>query len=202
MGTVRITSGFLRGRRVETPPGDETRPLLTRLRKSLADILRPRLAGASVLDLFAGSGAVAFELLSNGAERAVAVEKSGPVARLILENAGRLGVTPRIRVVRADALRALDELGTRGERFDVVLIMPPYWKGYQEATLNAVWQGRVLAPGGVVVVQRHRKEPVAAAPDGLVRVRTRVYGRTAFDFYESCEDPPAGQRARVRGAES
>ncbi len=184
MGAVRITSGFLRGRRVETPPGDETRPLLTRLRKSLADILRPRLAGTSVLDLFAGSGAVAFELLSNGAERAVAVERSGSVARLILENAERLGVAHRIRVVRADALRALDDLGARGERFGVVLVMPPYWKGHQGPSLNAVWQHRVLEPGGVVVVQRHRREPVAAPPEGLVRVRTRAYGRTAFDFYE------------------
>ncbi len=188
MGAVRITSGFLRGRRVLTPPGDETRPLLTRLRKSLADILRPRLPGTTVLDLFGGSGAVAFELLSNGAERAVVVERAGPVARLILENAERLGVAQRIRVVRADALRALEELGGRGERFGVVLVMPPYWKGYQESSLAAVWQRRVLESGGVVVVQRHRNEPVATAPGGLARVRTRVYGRTAFDFYEETSD--------------
>ena len=185
MGTVRITSGTLRGRRVETPPGEATRPLLTRLRKSLADILRPRLPGARVLDLFAGSGAVALELLSNGADEAVAVERSPGAAALVLRNVRRLGAAGRVRVIEADALRACEDLGARGELFDVVLIMPPYWKGLQQQALDAVARAGLLAPGGVTVVQRHRDEPAATPPGGLSLVRSRGYGRTTFDFYES-----------------
>ncbi len=184
MGAVRITSGALRGRKVETPAGEATRPLLTRLRKSLADILRPRLRGARVLDLFAGSGAVALELLSNGADEAVALEQAPEAAALVARNVQRLGVAGRVRVIGADALEACRELGARGERFDVVLIMPPYWKGLQQQALDAVARAGLVAPDGVVVVQRHRDEPGAVPPRGLGLVRSRTYGRTAFDFYE------------------
>ena len=69
MGSIQIVSGTLRGRTILTPAEDTTRPLLSRLRKTLADILRPSLQGTAVLDLFGGSGAIAFELLSNGADK-------------------------------------------------------------------------------------------------------------------------------------
>ncbi len=183
MGYVRITSGTLRGRRVQTPEGQGTRPLLTRLRKSLADLLRPRLPGARVLDLFGGSGAVALELLSNGAREAWVVEKERGVASLVRRNAQALGMEARLRVRADDALRACRSLGEAGERFDIVLVMPPYRKGLQQAALEAVMHAGLVAPGGLVVVQRHRDEPQAAHAGAPV-TRTRTYGNTAFDFHE------------------
>ncbi len=183
MGNVRITSGTLRGRRVATPAGQGTRPLLTRLRKSLADLLRPRLPGARVLDLFGGSGAVALELLSNGAREAVVVERDRAVAELVSRNARDLGMEGRLRVVADDVLRACRSLGRAGERFQVVLVMPPYHRGLQQAALEAVVEAGVADPDGVVVVQRHRREARAEHP-GARLVRTRTYGNTAFDFYE------------------
>lgn len=182
MGKIRITSGALRGRSVDTPEGEGTRPLLTRVRKSLADLLRPRLDGARVLDLFGGSGAVTFELLSNGAKDGVVVELHGEAARLIAQNAARLGVT--VTVVEADALRHVALLACRPERFDVIVIAPPYGVGLQQPTLEAVEACGLLCSGGVVVVQRDRREP-QAAPKGSLRLsRSRAYGRTVFDFYE------------------
>jgi len=118
-GELRITSGVLRGRRVRTPPGQGTRPLLTRLRKALADILRPRLGGARILDLFGGSGAIAFELLSNGGGSAVVCEVKPEAASLIGRNAAELGLASRVRVLTGDALRLLPGLAGEGTVFDV-----------------------------------------------------------------------------------
>lgn len=182
MGMVRITSGRLRGRAVETPDGEGTRPLLSRLRKSLADVLRPRLPDARVLDLFGGSGAVAFELLSNGAREATLVELDDDAARRIEANASRLGV--RANVHHGDALKTIPVLGRRGEQFDVVVVAPPYGTDLQQRALDALQDQRLLAEGGIVVSQRDHRDPPARPRTPLVLTRTRTYGRTAFDFYQ------------------
>lgn len=184
MGFVRISSGRLKGRKVQTPAGAATRPLLTRLRKSLADILRPRLAGASVLDLFGGSGAIAFELISNGAARAVVVEIRRRTAELVRRTAGELGLGAAVTVQQADALEAVDTLAGRGEKFDIIMVAPPYGQGLQHKALDALTDGRLLHPGGVIVVQREEGEAEPAASGGLCRVHLRCYGRTVFAFYE------------------
>ena len=181
---VRIVSGSLRGRAIRTPEGRGTRPLLTRLRKALADILRPRLGGVQVLDLFGGSGAIGFELLSNGASSVTFVELDEAAAQLIRANARELGVGQRVEVVAGDALRLLPDLASRREAFDVVVVAPPYGKGLQAAALEAVECSGVLNPTGVVVVQREEKEPPTPGTEGLPLTRVRRYGRTVFECFE------------------
>lgn len=186
MGTVRITSGRLRGRRVATPTGEQTRPLLTRVRKSLVDLLRPRLPGARVLDLFGGSGAIALELLSNGADSALVVELDPKTADLILHNSASLGVEGQVQVRVGDAVATAHRLAAEGETFDVVVVAPPYGQGFQQRVLATLEDHPILAPGGVVVVQREAREPPAEPGQRLRRLSTRAYGRTVFDFY-GCE---------------
>ncbi len=138
MGSITITSGTLRGRRIQTPEGSQTRPLLTRLRKSLADILRPRLAQARLLDLFGGSGAIAFELLSNGAAAAVVVELTPKTAELIRLNARSLGVAQAVEVVQGDGIAAIEGLSRKKEAFDIVIVAPPYGLGLQQKAVAAL----------------------------------------------------------------
>jgi 16S rRNA (guanine966-N2)-methyltransferase len=183
-GEVRVSSGTLRGRVVHTPAGQGTRPLLTRLRKSLADLLRPRLAGARILDLFGGSGAIAFELLSNGGKEAVLCELDPDAAAVIARNAAELGVAGRVRVLTGDALRLLSVLAGEGAAFDVIVVAPPYGRGLQESSVRALGEHSLLAPGGVVVVQRDVREPEPAETHTLRRTRVRPYGRTVFEFFE------------------
>jgi len=183
MGSITITSGTLRGRRIQTPEGSQTRPLLTRLRKSLADILRPRLAQARLLDLFGGSGAIAFELLSNGAAAAVVVELAPKTAELISLNARSLGVAQSVEVVQGDGIAAIEGLSRKKEAFDIVIVAPPYGLGLQQKAVAALARHPLLKPGGVIIVQREEREPQVAPPDGLAFVRMREYGRTVFDFY-------------------
>ena len=184
MGIIHITSGRLRGRKVRTPEGLETRPLLTRLRKSLADVLRQGLKGARVLDLFGGSGAVAFELLSNGAASAVVVEKNPKTAELIRWNACELGVEEDVEVFKENGIKAVSRLAGQGEKFDIIVIAPPYRLGLQQRAIDVLENHALLAADGIVIVQREDREPVPEASGRLRFVRTRSYGRTAFDFYE------------------
>jgi len=168
---------------VETPPGDATRPLLTRLRKSLIDILRPRLEGARVLDLFGGSGAIAFECLSNGAAHAVIIELDPATAVLIRRNAQSLGVDGSVEVFTGDGIKAISRLEDREDRFDIIIIAPPYGHTLQQQALLRLSHAPVLARGGLIVVQRDTHEPCIEPAPGIVHGSTRSYGRTVFDFY-------------------
>ncbi len=183
MGSITITSGSFRGRRIQTPEGAETRPLLTRLRKSLADILRPRLAGVRLVDLFGGSGAIAFELLSNGAASAVIVELNRKTAELVRTNARSLGLEAAVEVVSGDGVAAVQGLCRKKDSFDIIIVAPPYGLGLQQQAVAALARHRLLKPQGVIIVQREDKEAQVPAPPGLDLMRTRDYGRTVFDFY-------------------
>ncbi|MCP4715633.1 MAG: methyltransferase [Deltaproteobacteria bacterium] len=184
MGSIRIISGALRGRVVRTPAGVRTRPLLTRLRKSLADILRPRLAGARVLDMFGGSGAIGFELLSNGAAGLTVIELDQATSHLIAQNAVDLGVGEAVTVLHGDGLAVARNIAAAGAVFDIVIVAPPYGQGLQQRALDTVMSICLAAPGALVVSQRDAREPVAVAPEPVCLTETRVYGRTAFDFYQ------------------
>ncbi|RME76737.1 MAG: 16S rRNA (guanine(966)-N(2))-methyltransferase RsmD [Planctomycetota bacterium] len=188
---VRIAKGRWRGRRLWTPRGKETRPVLTRVRSALMDVLAPRLEGARVLDLFAGSGALVFEALSRGAAHAVAVDRSAAAIAAIERNAQTLGAAEQIEPLRRDAFAALGSLEAAGRRFDLVLVPPPYWQGLQPRALEALDRADVLAPGALVVVQRDRKEGyVPPVLERLVHTDTRRWGNTVFEFHE----PRAGER--------
>ncbi|MCX8042898.1 MAG: RsmD family RNA methyltransferase [Desulfobacterota bacterium] len=182
MGTVRIISGKLKGRAVETP-GGQTRPLLSRLRKSLADILRPHLAGARILDLFGGSGAITFELLSNGASSAVIVELDPVAAQMIQKNIHSLSLDGVVEMHAGDALSAISIFERRGDVFDVIVIAPPYGQGLHTHALERVACSRLLGRQCIVVVQRDQHEPCAPSQGLLEKISTRSYGRTLFDFY-------------------
>ncbi|MHB9156247.1 MAG: 16S rRNA (guanine(966)-N(2))-methyltransferase RsmD [Endomicrobiales bacterium] len=191
MSGLRILGGEARGRVLKTFKIDDlsVRPMLGRMKKSLFDILAPKLAGAAFLDLFAGTGAVGLEALSRGAKRAVFVEMSPRSLGLIRENLEMLGWSGRAEVHRADVSRGLAWLK---ERFDVIFMGPPYKDENKRplaltgAALAAVSDAGLLAPGGVIVSQHHDKEPVSV-PAGLVRFRQEKYRDTLISFYRRAE---------------
>ncbi len=191
MGSVQIISGTLRGRTILTPSEDTTRPLLSRLRKALADILRPGLQGTAILDLFGGSGAIAFELLSNGAKRAEIVELHPPAAALIQRNAESMDIQDQIQVHCGDAIRMINLLAEKSHCFDIILVAPPYGRGLQQQAVSALASCSLLNKDGIVIVQRDKREPDTKPAAPLCLTRTRSYGRTVFEFFDSPAGPPA-----------
>ena len=190
---VRIISGSARGRRLKAPKGLDVRPTSDKVRGAVFNILAawpdPRVAfeGARVLDLVAGTGAVALEALSRGAASAVFVDASAQALDAVRENLALTGFTERARVVRRDLERgSTAELGA----FDLVFVDPPY---DLVASSRAV-QGLAanIAPGGIAMVE-HDADTPSPPIAGLEPVDRREYGSTGITFYRRAEDVAAGQ---------
>ena len=192
---MRIIAGALGGRRLAAPAGDDTRPTSDRVREAIFNILGPPADDARVLDLFAGSGALALEALSRGAASAVLVERAAEPARLILANAASLDVSDRVRVVRADVAATIPRLAASDPPFTWIFIDPPYARPKTaKAAATEDHAGRALAllgdgdaplvaADGVVIVEHDRR---IAPPDDvgpLARADLRRYGDTEVSFY-------------------
>ena len=174
---VRITAGRWKGRRLEAPA--EARPTSARAREALFDLLGDRVPGARVLDLFAGSGAVGLEAVSRGAASAVLVESDSRGIRRTLDRLGDDAAA--VRLIAGDAAEAVEQLAARGELFDVVFADPPY--RLEPSAAGLARAGRLLAAGGVLVLQRDHGDEPGGLP-GMKLVGRRAYGRNVFVFYE------------------
>ncbi|HEU4976880.1 MAG TPA: 16S rRNA (guanine(966)-N(2))-methyltransferase RsmD [Baekduia sp.] len=178
---MRVVAGRFGGRRLQAPPGEGTRPTSDRVREALFSALGP-LDGEVVLDLFAGSGALAIEALSRGAERVVLVERDGRAATVIRSNLEALGVGDEEAVVRRrDALRALRDAREAGETYDLVLIDPPYRLAAGLGPQLAAALPPVLAPGARVVGESDRRAPLELP--GLATTFERRYGDTLLRIH-------------------
>jgi 16S rRNA (guanine(966)-N(2))-methyltransferase RsmD len=181
----RVIAGTARGTRLQSP-GTGTRPLGDRVKETLFAILEPDLAGARVLDLFAGSGAGGIEAMSRGSTAAVFVERDSGACQVIAENLRRARVSERASVVRADAIKYLAERGASDGPFDIVLIDPPY---AEPQLLEAAMVGlaaattALLSPRAWVVAKHFWRTPPPQTVGLLASVRTRRFGETALAFY-------------------
>ena len=176
---TRIVAGEYGGRRLQTPPGDGTRPTTDRVREAMFSSLQSELggfAGLRVLDLFAGSGALGLEALSRGAEAADFVESDTRAAGVIKRNIADLGCSG------AKVLRTTVERFVRvppAEPYDLIFLDPPYALPAEEvsalvATLAVPeWRG----PDSIVVVERSTRDSFAW-PEGVEGLRDKAYGET------------------------
>lgn len=158
---MRVIGGQQRGRKLRAPRGMETRPLTARVRQSIFSRLASRdaIAGARVLDLFAGSGSFGLEALSRGASEVVFVDRSRAAAAAIQYNLSQLGLLDRASIVNADFKRALAELGAAGERFRLVFVDAPFDADSTAEVLALIATLGLLAPDGMVVARQFHRTP-------------------------------------------
>lgn len=186
MGTLRIVGGALGGRRLPVPKHGAVRPTSERVREAVASALEARgaIEGADVLDLFTGSGALTFEMLSRGARRATAVDHDRRLLRAVDRAARTLGIEAHLRTRAVDLLgdptRAADALAGDGP-FTLVLVDPPYDRiDAVPALLEALIGAGVVAPGAFVMIEHATKRP--PPPTGLASVARYRYGDTAVEL--------------------
>jgi len=183
MGLLRVVGGSLRGRRLRVPVRG-VRPTSEKAREAIFDILGAAwTSGASVLDLYAGTGALGIEALSRGATHADFVERDPAVARLLRSNLESLGLAERARVAIAD----LDRGGMPAELggpWNLVFLDPPY-----AGEGGARWLDRLARapwpPDGGIVVYEHRSGSTITPPPGLTLATERSYGDTAVSIYRA-----------------
>ena len=182
----RVIAGTARGLRLEAP-GPGTRPIGDRVKQTVFAILEPGLAGARVLDLFAGSGAAGIEALSRGAASAAFVERDAKACAVISANLVRTRLAgPRATVVKAEAIawltRSAASAAAAGGPFDLVVADPPYEdSGALLRALELVQP--YLAPGARVVAKHFWRYPPPAVIGLLASERERRFGETALTFY-------------------
>ncbi len=178
---MRVIAGEFKGRTLAAPTWDGLRPTSDRLRETLFNVLAPRIRGARVLDVFAGTGAIGIEALSRGAAWVTFVESDRRAQSLIEQNLSRCGVQDRYAIIRAAADRALETLaGSGGAVFDLVLLDPPYDRPSGEALAGV---DHVVAPGGLVVIEHARKQRAPERSGQLERTRELLSGDSALTFY-------------------
>ncbi len=175
---TRIIAGTARGRRLAVPAGLDTRPTSDKVRGAVMNLLGQFCEGGDVLDLYAGSGALALEALSRGCERAVCVEQDRRALEALARNAEACGFADRVELVRAVLPAALARLGR--ERFALAFADPPYADGPQ-AALEGV--GPLLVPGARVVAEHDARHPPPERIGSLALADRRAYGGTGISIY-------------------
>ncbi|MEP7086796.1 MAG: 16S rRNA (guanine(966)-N(2))-methyltransferase RsmD [Gemmatimonadota bacterium] len=169
---MRIVAGRWRGRTIAAPRGMTVRPTADRVREAWMSILQNDLPGATILDLFSGSGALGLEALSRGASHATFVESAAPSLLSLRANITQLGAGDLSTVERMDALRFVAALGARA--YDVALADPPYRQGFAAQVADS-W--REMQFSRILALEHAAEE---AMPEGG---ETRRYGDTALSFY-------------------
>ena len=180
---MRIVGGSLRGRRLAAPPGQAIRPTADRAREALFNILQHSLlltaplAGGAVLDVFAGTGAVACEALSRGAARATLIDNDAAALDCARANLAALGLAERATVLQADATR----LSAAAQAAGFAYLDPPYRSGLAAPALASLAAGGWLAPDALAVVELAAREDFAP-PDRFALRDERHYGAARLVF--------------------
>ncbi len=187
---MRIVGGRFRGRALVAPPGADTRPTSDRLREAIFNILEHGdfpLTDASVLDLFAGTGALGLEALSRGAKFALFVEESAAARAAIRANIEALGLTGATKIFRRDAIDLGPMPPGSGGPFGLVFLDPPYGKGLVRLALESLRAGGWLTPSATLVIESGAEETLTLPP-GFVEHDRRRYGDTQLTIARSAVD--------------
>ncbi len=177
---MRVITGKARGVALKTPDGMHTRPTTDRVKEALFSIIQFDIPGAKVLDLFGGTGQLGIEALSRGAKSAVFVDEREDACKLIKENLRRTRLETDAKVVRSDYLSFLSRCN---EKFDIILLDPPYAEVFLENSLNRITEIDILQSSGIIVTERPLGKDLPWDFEGYTRSKDYKYGKTLLTLY-------------------
>ncbi len=176
---LRVISGMLRGLKLDSPSGLETRPTLDRVKESLFNIIFSYVLDADVLDLFAGSGALGIEALSRGAKSCTFVDNNDDALRVIKSNLKKARLEDKPEVVSSDSIGFLKKTD---KKYDIIFLDPPYKAGLYEEVLLIIKQRQILNQGGIIAVECDSSSSVEA--EGYITVKDKIYGKARIYVLE------------------
>ena len=189
---IRIITGTLKGRRLDTPDWPGLRPTSDKLRGTLFNVLGPRIAGARVLDGYAGTGAIGIEALSRGAAAVTFVESDARAAWLVERNLERCAVKDRYAIIRARFADAALRLPAGA--FDLILLDPPYDPAEMRTALAAA--APLVSPDGLLVLEHARRDGAPEQAASIMKTRDIFSGDSALSLYRRSPAAPAAAGAR------
>ena len=177
---MRVITGKARGVTLKTPEGLQTRPTTDRVKEALFSIIQFDVPCAKVLDLFGGTGQLGIEALSRGAQSAVFVDTSEKSCALIKENLRRTKLQQDAKVIRSDYMEFLERCN---EKFDIVLLDPPYAEVFLENALKKLTEIDILQSGGIIIAERPLDKELPWVFPGFSRSKDYKYGNTLLTLY-------------------
>lgn len=184
---MRIISGTMRGTKLYTLEGDNTRPTLDRVKEALFSKINFELQDATILDLFAGSGALGLEALSRGAEKVFLCDNSRDAIKVINQNIEKTKTKDKITLLNMDYKKALEEIKKLDVKFDVVFLDPPYKTDFAENATKYIVENKLLKEDGFIVLETDEKERVLKNLDTNILDINEIkkYGRVYLLFIYS-----------------
>ena len=177
---MRVITGKARGVQLKTPEGLLTRPTTDRVKEALFSIIQFDIPGKRVLDLFGGTGQLGIEAISRGAKSAVFVDTADKACNLIRENLRKCKMDADGQVVRGDYL---DFLSRCRQKFDIILLDPPYAEVFLENALKKITEIDILESGGIIVAERPVGKELPWDFSGFTRSKDYKYGKTLLTLY-------------------
>ena len=177
---MRVVSGLAKGITLKTPDGLATRPTADRIKEAMFSIIQFDLPGTHVLDLFGGTGQLGIEAMSRGAKSAVFVDHSESACSLIRENLKRTKFQNCAKVIRSDYLTFLK---STKEKFDIILLDPPYAEVFLENALKTITEIDILQSNGIIVTERPLEKELLFDFSGFERSKDYKYGKTLLTLF-------------------
>ena len=177
---MRVITGKARGIVLKTPNGMATRPTADRVKEALFSIIQFDIPAAKVLDLFGGTGQLGIEALSRDAASAVFVDERDDACKLIRENLKRTKLEKFAKVIRSDYMAYLK---TCTEKYDIILLDPPYAEVFLENSLKMITEIDILQSGGIIVTERPNGKELPWEFPGYTRSRDYKYGNTLITIF-------------------
>ena len=177
---MRVITGTARGTKLLTPEGLHTRPTSDRVKEAVFSAIQFEIAGARVLDLFAGTGQLGIEALSRGASYAVFTDNDEKAVRLIKENLNRAKFNDCATVIRSDYLSYLRS--TR-DKFDLIFLDPPYKENFLEIAIRTISEIDILRNRGIIICEKTAERIIDGDFADLVRMKEYRYGSTSVVLY-------------------
>lgn len=181
---MRIIAGESKNRIIKTKKGTSTRPTLSNVREALFSMITPEISGARFLDLFSGSGIISLEALSRGAKKAIMIEKDSESLKIIIENINSLGYENKSRAYKNDVLSALNILGRKEEKFDIIFMDPPYDMEICTKILESIEKNKLLDKDGLIICEHYFSEKMKDNIGNYKKINEKDYRKKVLSFYK------------------
>lgn len=179
---LNVIAGSAGGLRLKTIDSDKTKPTLGRVKEPMFSMIASYLTGATVLDLFAGSGSLGIEALSRGAEKCYFNDNQQNCCKITQENLVFTGLADRAQVKKADFSQALEAYKREKVAFDIVFLDPPYGMNYYDEVIDTILRNKLLAENGIIVAEHAYDKPLGEIK-GLEIIKSKKYGTVAVTVY-------------------
>ena len=185
----RVVSGKCRGTVLEAPKGDATRPTTDKVKEAIFSSIQMRVPGSAFLDVFSGTGQMAIEALSRGAESAVLIDQAGKSQQVIARNLEKTHLKEQARPMKMAFAEAMKLLGKKGESFDIIFMDPPYAmaSAFAKTASELIKEYGLLSEGGIFIVESDADTEIKEIVTNMTCLKSCKYGATLVTFFLESE---------------